>query len=291
MTNPLRLAAAVLMLGLFAVPAFAAGKSAPAKGDPVIARVNGEDIHRSDFVLELQQLGPQAENIPPQMLYPEVLQKMIATKLAATEGYKDRLQDTKQVRALMKDAENQIVAQAYVRKEVEPKLTDAAIKSRYDELVKKFKPQEEVRARHILFTGPNAEQEAKDAIKKLKAGADFAKLAEQESKDSGSAKNGGDLGYFTREAMVKPFADAAFDMSVGEISDKPIKTEFGWHVIKVEDKRKSSPPALKDVHDQIANQLGQQMTNALIEKLQAHAKVEKFNIDGSPMKTADEKAK
>jgi peptidyl-prolyl cis-trans isomerase C len=187
---------------------------------------------------------------------------------------------------MLKEAEAQIVAEVYVRKAVQPKITDAKIKERYDELTSKFKPQDEVRARHILFTGPDAEADAEDAIKQIKGGADFAKLAEEKSKDTGSAKNGGDLGYFTHDVMVKSFADAAFAMNVGDISDKPVKSDFGWHVIKVEDKRKSSPPPLSEVHDQIANQLGQEMTNDLVKSLEAKAKVEKFNIDGSPMKTA-----
>jgi peptidyl-prolyl cis-trans isomerase C len=281
MSNKLRIAVVALALGIMSLSAFAADGGA----DPVIARVNGQEIHRSDFLRELQSLGPQAQQVPPQMLYPELLQKMVATKLAATQGYAEKLQDSKETKELMKDAEAQIVAQVYVRKTVQPQITDAKIKERYDELSSKFKPQDEVRARHILLS---SEDEANEIIKQLKGGADFAKLAEEKSKDTGSAKQGGDLGYFTRDAMVKPFADAAFSMSVGEISDKPVKSDFGWHVIKVEDKRKSAPPPLAEVHDQIANQLGQEITNNLIKSLEAKAKIEKFNIDGSPMRTASE---
>ncbi len=132
-----------------------------------------------------------------------------------------------------------------------------------------------------------AEAEANDdAIKQIKGGADFAKLAQEKSHDTGSSKQGGDLGYFTHDVMVKEFADAAFAMKPGELSDKPIKTEFGYHVIKVEDKRKSAPPPLSEVHDQIANQLGQEMTNELVKGLEAKAKIERYNIDGTPMKTA-----
>lgn len=278
-------AVAVLAIGAFSAAAFAAGAG---NDDPVVARVNGSEIHRSDVLRELQFMGPQAQQIPPQMIYPELLQKMIATKLVSSKGYAEKLQNDPEVKQQLKEDEAQIVAQVYVHRTIQPQITEAKIKARYDELAAKFKPQEEVRARHILFTGPNAETEAQEAIKKLKEGADFAKLAQEESKDTGSAKQGGDLGYFTRDAMVKPFADAAFAMKPGEISETPVKTEFGWHVIKVEDKRKSAPPPLAEVKDQIANQLGQEMTNQLVKGLEAKAKIERYNFDGSPLKTAEE---
>lgn len=283
------LLATVAVLGLLTMPVLAADAAKPAPAaamaasDPVVARVNGEEIHRSDVMRELQMAGPQMQQLPPQMIYPQILQKMIATKIVAQKGYAEGLQNDKEVKERVKELEAQVVAEAYVHKEVEPRITDAKIKERYEELAAKFKPQDEIRARHILV---KSEAEADDIIKQLKGGADFAKLAEEKSKDTGSAKQGGDLGYFVHDAMVKPFADAAFSMKVGEISDKPIKTEFGYHVIKVEDKRKSSPPPLAEVKEQIANQLGQELTNDEVKSLEAKAKIEKFNIDGSPI-TAD----
>jgi len=284
MLQALRFAFALLLVAI-AAPAFAQS-AAPMTADPVVAKVNGSDIHRSDVLRELQLMGPQAQQVPPQILYPQILQKMVATKLVSEKAYAEKLQNDPEVRAKMKDAEQQIVAEVYVHRAVMPKITDAKVKERYEELAAKFKPQDEVRARHILVP---TEDEANAVIAQLKGGADFAKLAEEKSKDTGSAKQGGDLGYFTHDAMVKPFADAAFAMKTGEVSDKPVKTEFGWHVIKVEDKRKSAPPPLSEVHDQIANQLGQEMTNDLVKSMEAKAKIEKFNIDGTPMKTAETK--
>jgi len=282
MSKTFRIVLALLALGVFSFPVFAADDAA-AGGDAVVARVNGQEIHRSDVMRELQLMGPQAQQIPAQMLYPELLQKMIATRLVSAQGYAEKLQDTPEVKAQLKDAEAQIVAQMYVHRSIQPKITEAKIKEHYDELAAKFKPQDEVRARHILMP---TEAEAEDIIKQLKGGADFAKLAQEKSHDTGSAKQGGDLGYFTHDVMVKEFADAAFAMKPGELSDKPVKTSFGYHVIKVEDKRKSAPPPLSEVHDQIANQLGQDMTNELVKGLEAKAKIEKFNIDGTPLKTA-----
>jgi peptidyl-prolyl cis-trans isomerase C len=264
-------------------PAATAPSATPTANDPVVARVNGSEIHRSDVLRQLQALGPQAQQIPPQTLYPELLQKMVATKLVSAQGYAQGLQNDPDTKAQMHDAEAGIVAEVYVRHTVQPKITEAKIKERYDELSAKYKPQDEVRARHILVS---TQAEADDVIKQLQGGADFAKLAEEKSKDTGSAKNGGDLGYFPRDAMVKPFADAAFSMKPGEVSATPVKTEFGYHIIKVEDKRKSSPPPMAEVRDQIANQLGQEYTNDLVKGLEAKAKIEKYNIDGTPMKAA-----
>ncbi len=277
----LLLTTAALALGALALPAYAADDK-PAT-DPVVARVNGEEIHRSEVLRAIEMAGPQAQQLPPQMLYPQILQKMIATHIVAAQGYSQKLQNDKDVQAQVKQLQDEVVAGAYVHKAVQPMITDAKIKARYDELAAKFKPQDEVRARHILV---KTEEEANELIKQIKGGTDFAKLAEEKSKDTGSAKQGGDLGYFTKDAMVKPFSDAAFAMKAGDVSEKPVKSEFGYHVIKVEDKRKSSPPPMTEVRDQIANQLGQELTNDMVKQLEAKAKIEKFNLDGTPM-TAD----
>ncbi|MDR3449652.1 MAG: peptidylprolyl isomerase [Alphaproteobacteria bacterium] len=280
--------AALLSLAIAAPSSPALAATAPASSDPVVARVNGEELHRSDVMRELQMAGPQMQQLPPAMIYPQILQKMIATKIVSQKGYAAGMQNDPDVKSKVKDLEDQIVAESFVNKQVQPKITDAKIKERYDQLSAKFKPQDEVRARHILV---KTEAEALDVIKQLKGGADFAKLAEEKSKDTGSAKQGGDLGYFVHDAMVKPFADAAFGMKVGEISDKPIKTEFGYHIIKVEDKRKSSPPPIAEVKDQIASQIGQELINDEVKSLEANAKIEKFNIDGTPMAASTTDAK
>ena len=281
MSKRILLATAVLAFGALSVPAFAADTSTD---NPVVARVNGAEIHKADIMREMQMMGPQMQQMPPQMVYPQVLQRAIVTKVISEKGYADKLQDTAEVKQQLKDVETQLVAEAYVHKAIQPKITEAKIKARYDELSSKFKPQDEVRARHILV---KTEDEANDILKQLNNGADFAKLAEDKSTDKGSAKQGGDLGYFTQSTMVKPFADAAFSMKVGEVTTKPVKTEFGYHIIKVEDKRKSAPPPLTEVRGQIENQLGQEMTNDLIKEVTAKAKIEKFNMDGTPMKAAD----
>ena len=286
MSKMLRVATLALALGALALPVVAADKAAPTMEDQVAARIDGQPIMRSEVLRELQAMGPQAASMPFKAIYPQLLEKVIMTKVVANKGYADKLQNDKDVKDRVKDAEEQLVADAYIRKAITPKITDEKIQARYDELVKKFKADDEVRARHILVP---TEEEAKDLIKQIKDGADFSKLATEKSKDSGSAKQGGDLGYFPRAAMVKPFAEAAFAMKVGDVSEKPVKSEFGYHVIKVEDRRKSSPPPVSDVKDQIRNQLGQEMVGPVVKDLQAKAKIERFGLDGSPMKEPTEK--
>jgi len=282
MSKILRLAFFALALGVMATPAMAEEKAAG--GDPVVARVNGQEIRRSELLRELQLLGPQAQQMPMQMLYPQLLQKMIMLKIVSAQGYAQKLQNEKEVKERLKNAEDQIVADVYVRRAAQPKITEDKIKKRYDELAAKYKPEDEVRARHILVP---TEEEANDILKQLKDGADFSKLATEKSKDTGSSKQGGDLGYFPRSAMVKPFADAAFGMKTGEVSDKPVKTDFGYHIIKVEDRRKSSAPPLTEVKEQISAQVEQDIVAQIVKDLEAKAKIERFNPDGSPLKTAE----
>lgn len=284
MSKLFRLAVVALAVGLLAQPSFA--KDSAPVGDPVVAVVNGEKVYRSDVVRELQAIGPQAQQLPPQLLYPKLLEKVIVTRLVSAKGYEKKLQNTKEVKDRLKAAEDQLVADAYVHDVVQPKISEAKIKARYDELASKFKPEDEVRARHILVP---TEKEADELLKKISDGTDFAKLAMENSKDTGSAKQGGDLGYFTRGTMVKPFAEAAFGMKVGEVSKKPVKTDFGYHIIKVEDRRKSSPPPLSEVKEQISSQVGQELVQELVKEMVNKAKIERFNIDGTPLKEASDK--
>ena len=286
MSKMLRVATLALALGALALPVVAEEKAPVADG--VVARVNGDAITRADIAHEMQSMGGRAAQMPMQVLYPQLLEKAIMTKLVSAKGYAEKLQDDSEVKARLKDIEAQLVADAYVRKQVTPQITDAKLKARYDELAAKFKPEDEVRARHVLV---KTEAEANDILKQLKDGADFAKLATEKTTDTGSAKQGGDLGYFPRSAMVKPFAEAAFAMKVGEISEKPVKTDFGYHVIKLEDRRKSSPPPMAEVKDELTAQVGQEIAAKMIKDMEAKAKIERFNLDGTPMKAkADKKA-
>jgi len=159
-----------------------------------------------------------------------------------------------------------------LQQEAKTALTDEALRQTYDEAVKSMSGQEEVRARHILV---ESEDEAKAILEQLKGGADFATVAKEKSKDPGAAE-GGDLGYFTKDQMVPEFADVAFKMYPGQLSN-PVKTQFGWHVIKVEDKRTRQPPEFEKVKDQIEAYLARKAQSDFITKLRQSAKVERLD--------------
>ncbi|HEX7968464.1 MAG TPA: peptidylprolyl isomerase, partial [Stellaceae bacterium] len=230
-----------LSLALLAAPAWAqtAKPAKPAAGsDPVVARVNGAELHRSDVVEALRGLPPQVQQQPMDKLYPALLDQMVGTMLVSQEGRKQKLQNDTEVKKRLALAQDQIIADAYVQRMLEKSVTDQKLHARYDKFVKEAPPREEVHARHILV---GSEDEAKAVIAELKKGGDFAKLAQDKTTDPSGKTSGGDLGYFTKEDMMPEFADAAFKLKPGEITQTPVKTQFGWHVIKVEDRRQAKP--------------------------------------------------
>ena len=259
-----------------------AAQAAPAQAeaDPVVARVNGEAVRRSDVQRMVAQLPPQVQQMPLEMIYPAVIEQLINSKLVAEAGYKANLAATPEVKDEIKRAEERAVQRAFIQKEVQARITPAKLDEAYKEFLKQNPPQEEVKASHILVEN---EAEAKAIIDQLKKGGDFAKLAKEKSKDPVAAEQGGDLGYFTKDTMVEPFADAAFAMQKGEISKEPVKTQFGWHVIKVEDKRTQPQPTLDEVKPQLEQQLSKDIVNGVVEDLRKAAKGETFQLDGSPM--------
>lgn len=252
----------------------------PADADPVVARVNGEAVHRSDVQRMVAQLPPQVQQMPLEMIYPAVIEQLVNSKLVAEAGYKANLAGTPEVKDEIKRAEERAVQRAYIQKEVQSRITPAKLDEAYQAFLKQNPAQEEVKASHILV---EKEDEAKAIIAQLNKGGDFAKLAKEKSKDPVAAEQGGDLGYFTKDTMVEPFADAAFAMKKGEVSKEPVKTQFGWHIIKVEDKRTQPQPTLDEVKPQLEQQLSKDIVTNVVDDLRKVAKVETFQLDGSPM--------
>lgn len=162
----------------------------------------------------------------------------------------------------------------YLEKTVDERVTDKAVQDLYNDYKSKFESQKEVKAKHILV---DSEAKAKEVIAKLKKGEDFVKLANEYSKDQV------ELGYFTEDMMVPEFSKAAFSMDKGEFSKTPVKTEFGYHVILVEDVRASKPLELKEIEPQLKNMVTQQVIAKIFEDLRNNAKVEKFTLDGNPI--------
>lgn len=277
-----RAAAALLACGLAAAPT-AAQDSAP---DPVVADVNGEKIQLSDLVSTYRALPARLQQVPFEQLYRPLLEHAIAIRLLAAEGRKAKVQDSEAVKKRLRYIEGQYIYEAYVEKIVGERATEAKLKEAYEAFVKDYKGEEEVRASHILV---KTEQEAKDIIVQLEKGADFAKLAKEKSIDPSKERNSGDLGFFSKEQMVKEFAEAAFAMKKGETVKAPVKTQFGWHVIRVTDRRAGAAPKFEEVKDQLRQKLAEGIAQEEITKLRTAAKIARFDADGKPLKEEEPK--
>jgi peptidyl-prolyl cis-trans isomerase C len=271
-----RRAAAVLVALAFAVPAAAQDKAS----DPVVAEVNGEKVHLSDLVATYRALPQRLQQVPFDQLYKPLLEHQIAIRLLAAEGRKAKLQETEAVQKRLRYIEGQYVYEAYVEKIVGERATEAKLKEAYAAFVKDYKGEDEVRASHILV---KTEQEAKDVINQLEKGADFAKLAKEKSTDPSKDRNSGDLGFFSKEQMVKEFAEAAFALKKGETTKTPVKTQFGWHVIRVTDRRAAAPPKFEEVTDQLRQKLAEGIAQDEIAKLKGAARIARFDADGKPL--------
>lgn len=257
-------------------------KAGKGKDDPVVAKVATIEIRRSDVVTALAGMPAQVQQLPMAQVYPLILERMIDGKLIAGAGRAQKLQEDADIKRKVAEYEDRAVQEAYLERAVKAKLTDDMLKKKYDAFIKENPPQEEVRARHILVA---TEKAAQDALAELKKGTDFAAVARAKSTD-GSARDGGDLGYFNRGDMVTEFSDAAFAMKPGEVSKAPVKSQFGFHLIKVEDRRMSAAPSFDDTKEQLRTEVSQELVAELVEDLRAKTKVERFDIDGKPLPAA-----
>ncbi len=283
-----RLAAAILAFGLaaaVAAPASAQDTVDP-KNDPVVAEVNGEKIMFSDLVATYRALPARLQQVPFEQLYRPLLEHAIAIRLLSAEGRKAKLHESEAVKKRIRYIEGQYVYEAYVEKIVAERATEAKLKEAYEAFVKDFKGEEEVRASHILV---KTEQEAKDIIAQLEKGADFAKLAKEKSIDPTKDRNSGDLGFFSKEQMVKEFAEAAFALKKGETAKVPVKTQFGWHVIRVTDRRAGAPPKFDEVKEQLRQKLAETIAQEEIAKLRGAAKIQRFDAKGQPLTEEEQK--
>jgi peptidyl-prolyl cis-trans isomerase C len=259
---------------------FAAEESGDNPKDPVVAVVNGVKIRHSEVVEARARLPQQYQSLPMEMLFPALMNNLIDAKLIAADGRKKNLHQEKEFKVQLARIEEQLLERTALMKHIETEVTEAKIKERYDQFAKTYEGKVEVHARHILV---DAEDKAKAVIDELKKGADFLELAKTRSTGP-SGPNGGDLGYFTEDQMVPAFSKAAFAIEKGKFSENPVQTQFGWHVIKVEDKRSAKPPAIKDVEEQLRDDLSREAGSKYVESLRHGAAISRFNPDGSPVK-------
>lgn len=252
----------------------------PARADdanPVLAKVNGVEIHQSDVALAEEELAPSLAQMDPATKKENVLAFLIDMKIVAKAAEEKKIAEQADFKKKLDFARNRLLMDNLLAAEGKAALTDEAMKKVYDDAAKQISGEEEVHARHILV---QTEDEAKAIKAELDKGADFAKLAKEKSKDPG-ASDGGDLGFFTKEQMVPEFSKVAFELAPGKISD-PVKTQFGWHIIKVEEKRNRQPPTFEQVKPQIEQYVTRKAQSEYVAKLRETAKVERMDKPAAP---------
>ena len=235
--------------------------------DPVLARVDGVEIHQSDLAMAEADIGASLPPVQGDQRRDALISYLIDVNLLSRAAEAKKIDQTPIFPQRLAFARKKVLVEALLEQESKTAVSDKDIKKFYDE---NLKPQNEVHARHILV---ETEAQAKDVAAKLKGGADFAQLAKEVSKDPGS--DGGDLGYITKDQVVPEFGEAAFKLDKGKISD-PVKSQFGWHIIKVEDKRERKPPAFDAVKDRIKAVLMQKANEDFVTKARQSAKIERL---------------
>jgi peptidyl-prolyl cis-trans isomerase C len=245
---------------------------AAAGADTVIARVNGIDIKQSDLALAEEDVGAEMQGSPPDAKREQLIAYLADVIMVTQEAEKKKIAENPDFKRRLAFLRNKLLMGFELQEEAKAAVSENGMQQTYQDAVKSMAGQEEVRARHILV---ESEDEAKTILTELKGGADFATLAKEKSKDPGAAQ-GGDLGYFSKEQMVPEFADVAFKMYAGQLSN-PVKTQFGWHVIKVEDKRVREAPEFDKVKDQIESYMMRKAQTDYVTKLRQTAKIERLD--------------
>ncbi|WP_316226081.1 peptidylprolyl isomerase [Bradyrhizobium sp. SZCCHNS3052] len=268
----LRLGLATALAGSLALSLLAAPARAADDANPVLAKVNGAEIRKSDVTLAEEELGQSLAQMDPATKDENVLSFLIDMKLVAKAAEDKKVADSEEFKKRLAFTRNRLLMDSLLASEGKAATTPDAMKKVYEEAAKQIGGEQEVHARHILV---ETEDDAKAVKAELAKGADFAELAKKKSKDPG-ASDGGDLGFFTKEQMVPEFANVAFSLEPGKISD-PVKTQFGWHVIKVEEKRSRKPPEFDQVKGQIETYVTRKAQADYVGKLREAAKIERLD--------------
>jgi peptidyl-prolyl cis-trans isomerase C len=255
----------VLILALASLPAAVSAQA----DNPLVATVNGKEIHRSEVLEAARSLPPQYQS-QLQQIFPMLVERVVDFHLLSEAAGAAGFAQDEEVKRRLAKLQEDVMREVYIQRQIDKRVDDAAVRKRYDEFLAGNPAQPEVHARHILVEDEAA---AKELIVKLGGGADFAELA-KESSTGPSASRGGDLGYFTADQMVPEFSEQAFKLEDGQYSKAPVKTQFGWHVIKVEDRRESAPPAFEGMEQQLREELSREAVGTVLSDLREGAKVE-----------------
>lgn len=249
--------------------------------NPVVGTVDGKKILRSEVIAFMRNLPPQMQQLPVESVFPMALEQVVTAKVVDEKSAKyPELQSDPEVARRLGEAKIQIVRTVFLEREIEKQLSESRLQKAYDKFKSTQEKVEEVHARHILVAD---EATAKEIIAKLEAGGKFEELAKQYSKDPSNKDTGGDLGYFAKDAMVKEFADAAFSLGTGSVSKTPVKTQFGYHVIQVIDKRNRPVPTYEQIKQALAADERRQILNEIVEGWRKKADVTTFDVNGNPI--------
>jgi peptidyl-prolyl cis-trans isomerase C len=238
--------------------------------DEVVARVNGEEITRSEVVQVIETLPEQYRQVPTDVLIPAIAEQMAIGREIERRAEEAGLADEPEVRQRLEQARMNILQEVWLDRRIDERITEDAIRQAYEAFLEANPPAEEVKARHILLEN---EEEADAVIAELEAGAEFGELARERSVGP-SGEAGGDLGWFREGQMVEPFGEVAFALEPGSYTEDPVETQFGWHVILVDDRRTVEPPSLEDVRGRLETQLGQRIAQEVVQDVRADADIE-----------------
>ena len=248
-------------------------KATQAQNIPIVANVNNEDISLETMIHAMNELPPEIQSQPFMSYYEDLLERVIDIKLFAQEGKKMKLDEEPSVRAAIDFVIEKVLMQAFLSKYVQENIKEENIKASYNNFIADETSREEIKASHILM---DTENEAIDVINMLNDGDDFAELAKNKSTGP-SGPSGGDLGWFKRGQMVPPFEKAAFSLNKNEITQRPVQTQFGWHVIKIFDKRIPEAPSYESMKSKLIQDLERKIVSKKIQNLRNDALIEKLS--------------
>ncbi len=248
-------------------------KATQAQNIPIVANVNNEDISLETMIHAMNELPPEIQSQPFMSYYEDLLERVIDIKLFAQEGKKMKLDEEPSVRAAIDFVIEKVLMQAFLSKYVQENIKEENIKTSYSNFIADETSREEIKASHILM---DTESEAIDVINMLNGGDDFAELAKNKSTGP-SGPSGGDLGWFKRGQMVPPFEKAAFSLNKNEITQRPVQTQFGWHVIKIFDKRIPEAPSYESMKNKLIQDLERKIVSKKIQDLRNDALIEKLS--------------
>lgn len=276
-SRAMRLAAVTALgIGVLAAPPFAPTTFAQGAA---VATINGAQITEADLAAAIEEFEQQLARVPEAERKRVTLERLIDMRVIAQAAAKDGLDQDPTVLRRLESIRVQLLTSEYVRKKVETAITGADLQARYDKEMAAYNPPEEVKASHILV---KTKEEADAVLKELAAGKAFADIAKEKSIDPGSKENGGDLGYFQRGQMVPQFEEAAFALEKGAVTQEPIQTQFGFHIIKQDDKRSGEKPAFEAVKDQVREVVSAEKFREALAALRKSAKIDYIDATLKP---------